>query len=64
MTEDLRNEAHVALQNKTPLMRLNIGKNENKIRSRGFCDSSQTYRIWGFSSADGGERMGVGRKRR
>lgn len=26
MTEDLRNEAHVALQNKTPLMRLDIGK--------------------------------------
>lgn len=25
MTEDLRNEAHVALQDKTPLMRLNIG---------------------------------------
>lgn len=67
MTEDLRNEAHVALQDKTPLMRLNIGKKikiGNKIRSRVLCDSSRTYRIWGFSSADGGERMGVGRKRR
>lgn len=66
MTEDLRNEAHVALQDKTPLMRLNIGGGGigNKIRSRVLCDSSRTYRIWGFSGADGGERMGVGRKRR
>lgn len=51
MTEDLRNEAHVALQDKTPLMRLNIGKKikiGNKIRSRVFCDSSRTYRILGI----------------
>lgn len=65
MTEDLCNKVHVALQNKTPLKRLNIEekKSKNKIRSRVLCDSSQTYRVWDFPAqmevrgwASGGRR--------
>lgn len=37
MTEDLRNEAHVALQNTTPLMRLNIGGKKARIKSDHEC---------------------------
>lgn len=37
MTEDLCNKAHVALQNKTPLKRLNIEEKKARIRSDHEC---------------------------
>lgn len=63
MTEDLCNKAHVALQDKTHLMRLNIGKKQEWdqiARALWFIPNVPDQ---GFSSTDGGERMGLGRER-